>query len=206
MDNIEFYSDASRFFQNQFDSKRLADQLEKTRLRTQLNDDDIEFIQSSEFFFLATVDKEGKPDCSIKGGNAGFVSVKNPSTISVPNYDGNGMFRSLGNIMENPWVGMLFVSFSEEQRKLRVNGKATLLGSAKAKNPEDIYMEVEIFQIFPNCPRYLPDIDQKLSSIYNPAKGYDPPDPHWKSKPDLCDHLPQGRYDRALDSEKNGDV
>jgi uncharacterized protein len=187
---MSFYNDQSRAFQMQFDSHRLADQLERTRKHSQLTLDDRAIIENAAFFFLATADADGRPDCSIKGGNPGFVICPTDGALAFRNYDGNGMFRSLGNILSNPSVGLLFVEFGEDPKKLRVNGRAAL-EYANATDPTEIIVTVTIEDIFPNCPRYLPEVRNTGQSVYNPAPGYVPPDPFWKSKPDLEPFLPQ---------------
>lgn len=194
----DFYSETSRKLQDENQSRKLADQLAKTRLHSKLNDEDCKVISNAEFFFLATADKFGCPDCSIKGGNPGFVEIVNANTLSFPDYDGNGMFRSLGNIDVNPYIGLLFLAFNGELRKLRINGKAKIVRIGDQPNFDKmqkdishrINVRIDIQDIFPNCSRYLPTIKLEERSIYNPAAGYEPPEPHWKSKPDLKDFLP----------------
>lgn len=75
-------------------------------------------------FFLATADAQGRPSCSYKGGEPGFVRVLDEQTLAFPRYDGNGMFLSLGNALENPHVGLLFIDFVRA-RRLRFNGEAS---------------------------------------------------------------------------------
>ena len=104
------YHGESRKLQDQFDTRRLADRLVDRLLRTTFNDDDRSFIESQRMFFLATMDAEGFPDCSYKGGDPGFVRVIDERTLVFPSYDGNGMFKSLGNIRANPAVGLLFLA------------------------------------------------------------------------------------------------
>ena len=189
---MSFYNENSRKLQRQFDSVRLADQLQRTRLHTRLTVDDRSIVESATYFFLATTNAAGQPECSIKGGNKGFVSCLSDSLLSFSNYDGNGMFRSLGNIKSNPRVGLLFVNFGNEPTKLRINGRARF-NVYKLKDPTRITVHVKITEIFPNCPRYLPNMTTQEGSVYNPAKGYTPPDPEWKSKPDLQPFLPKAQ-------------
>ena len=187
----DFYSKASRDLQGLHDSRRLADQLEQTRLHRELTDEDRYVIEKAEFFFLATANSNEMPDCSIKGGIPGFISIDNAQHLSFSDYDGNGMFRSLGNIEENPNVGLLFLCIDGDLRKLRINGSAKVIRSTDHQSGHSkLKVQIEIREIFPNCPRYIPQIKIEKSSIYNPADGYEPPDPHWKSKPDLKPYLP----------------
>ena len=125
MEDIPMYHDGSRRLQDRFASRKLADRLVEVLARTAFSDDNRAFIESRSLFFLATADAEGRPDCSYKGGLPGFVRVVDPQTLAFPSYDGNGMFKSLGNILVNPHVGMLFIDF-EKPNRLRVNGRATV--------------------------------------------------------------------------------
>ena len=112
--------------QDQFDSRRIADRLEEKLTRTAFTADDKAFIESVIYFFLSTADAEGRPDCSFKGGPPGFVRVTADGELAFPDYDGNGMFKSLGNVLVNPNVGLLFIDLHEQPRRLRVNGTATV--------------------------------------------------------------------------------
>src|SRR5947209_5109663 len=116
----DLYHEGSRQLQDRFDRRRIADRLEQVTLHTALTDDDCAFIEGCAMFFLATVDTEGAPDCSYKGGTPGFVRVVDEHVVAFPDYDGNGMFRSLGNMLVNPHVALLFVDFMQPNR-LRVH-------------------------------------------------------------------------------------
>jgi predicted pyridoxine 5'-phosphate oxidase superfamily flavin-nucleotide-binding protein len=121
----DLYHEGSRQLQDRFDSRRIADRLEQVTLHDELTDNDRAFIASADMFFLATADADGWPECSYKGGLPGFVRVLDARTLAFPSYDGNGMFRSLGNVLVNPRVGLLFVDFARP-RRLRVQGTASL--------------------------------------------------------------------------------
>ena len=99
------YHDGNRRLQDEFESRRIADRLEEKLTRTQFTDDDKAFIEGAVYFFVATADAEGHPDCSFKGGMPGFVRVTGPAELAFPDYDGNGMFKSLGNLAVNPNIG-----------------------------------------------------------------------------------------------------
>jgi predicted pyridoxine 5'-phosphate oxidase superfamily flavin-nucleotide-binding protein len=177
------YHDGNRRLQDQFDSRRISDRLEQKLTRTAFTDDDKTFIESALYFFLATAGADGRPDCSFKGGMAGFVRVTGPSELAFPDYDGNGMFKSLGNLLVNPHVGILFIDMHERPRRLRVNGTATLsredplLGQTVGAQ---MIVRIAARAIFPNCPRYIPKLTLAEPSVYAPRAAHDPPEPAWK--------------------------
>ncbi len=178
------YHEGNRGLQDQFDSRRISDRLEEKLARTAFSADDKAFIEGAIYFFLASADAEGRPDCSFKGGPAGFVRVCGPSELAFPDYDGNGMFKSLGNLGVNPNIGLLFIDMHERPRRLRVNGAASvsrddpLLGSTVGAQ---LIVRVQARAIFPNCPRYIPKLTLAEPSVYVPQSGCDPPEPAWKS-------------------------
>jgi len=120
------YHEGNRRLQDQFDSRRISDRLEEKLTRSAFTADDKAFIEGAIYFFIATADGEGRPDCSFKGGAPGFVRVTAPDELAFPDYDGNGMFKSLGNLLVNANVGLLFLDMHEKPRRLRVNGQATV--------------------------------------------------------------------------------
>jgi uncharacterized protein len=187
------YHAGSRRLQDAFDCRRIADRLEQVTVHAEFSENDRAFIESSRMFFLATADAEGWPDCSYKGGAPGFVRVVDPRTLVWPDYDGNGQFRSLGNVLVNPHVGLLFVDF-QRPRRLRVNGTASI----RADDPllsecvgAQMIVRVAVERIFPNCPRYIHRMDMVESSPFVPHEGVEPPRPGWKDSPDFRDHLPK---------------
>jgi predicted pyridoxine 5'-phosphate oxidase superfamily flavin-nucleotide-binding protein len=161
--------------------------------RAQFTDDDKAFIESVGFFFLATADAEGRPDCSFKGGPPGFVRAPAPDLLVFPDYDGNGMFKSLGNIKSNPHVGLLFIAMGDKPKRLRVNGRASL----HVDDPmmaefvgAQIVIRVTPENIFPNCPRYIPDLAGGKDSDYIPVEGAVPKEPAWKEFDAFKDVVP----------------
>ena len=126
MPDTIMYHEGNRRLQDQFDSRRISDRLEEKLTRTAFTADDKAFIESAIHFFMSTADAHGRPDCSFKGGPAGFVRVTADNELAFPDYDGNGMFKSLGNVLVNPNVGLLFIDLHERPRRLRVNGSATI--------------------------------------------------------------------------------
>ena len=191
------YHDGSRRLQDRFDTRRLADRLDdRYRSRPVIDADDRAFIERLDMFFLATADAEGRPQCSYKGGDPGFVRVLNDRTLAFPNYDGNGMYLSMGNALVNPHVGMLFIDFfAARPTRLRVNGIATIDGRdelAGAYPGAQFVVRVRATQVFPNCPRYIHRMALVERSRFVPIAGVQPPVPDWKRTDWACDVLPAG--------------
>lgn len=191
-DGHPMYHQGSRAMQDRFDSRRIADRLEAVTVHEAITEDDRAFVESCVMFFLATADAQGWPDCSYKGGLPGFVHVDGPRTISFPDYDGNGMFRSLGNIVVNPRVGLLFVDL-ERSTRLRINGVATVddtPGVLAAHHGAHAVVRVVVERVFPNCPRCLHRMSLVEHSVYAPQPGHVPPEPEWKQADLFRDALP----------------
>jgi predicted pyridoxine 5'-phosphate oxidase superfamily flavin-nucleotide-binding protein len=193
MDESGIYHEGNRKLQDTFDSRRIADRLEEVTLHDRFFPGDVDFIQGCAMFFLATADADGWPDVSYKGGLPGFVRVTDHDELAFPCYDGNGMFKSFGNILVNPKVGMLFIDF-EEQNRMRVQGTASLSGDdpLMAEFPgAQLIIRVKAERIFPNCPRYIHRMKLEEYSAYAPRPQYDPPEPDWKYMPVFKDALPK---------------
>ena len=190
------YHDGNRALQDEFGSRKLADRLMQDLSRAAFSDADKAFIESSPFFFLATADAEGRPDCSFKGGTPGFARVLAPDLLVFPDYDGNGMFKSLGNIAVNPHVGLLFLRIGEKPGRLRVNGRAEIARDdplIAATPGAQLLIRVTPVDIFPNCPRYIPHLEVMAPSVYTPVAGAKPVEPAWKSSETLKDVVPPRR-------------
>ncbi|MGA7323870.1 MAG: pyridoxamine 5'-phosphate oxidase family protein [Rhodomicrobium sp.] len=193
---MAMYHAGNREFQDRFGSRPLADRLVERLWCDHFNEADKTFIESVGFFFLATADAEGHPDCSFKGGPPGFVRVLEPRLLAFPDYDGNGMYKSLGNIRVNSQVGLLFISMAEKPQRLRVNGRATL----HFEEPElrgipgaQGIIRVVPEHVFPNCPRYIPNLKTGEPSQYLPCQGVEPTEPAWKTFDSFKDVVPPRR-------------
>lgn len=189
---MTMFHQGNRDLQDRFDGRRIADRLAETRMRAEFNDEDRDLIESAPFFFLATA-HEGIVDCSFKGGMPGFVRITGPRTLEFPDYDGNSMYKSLGNLALSPSVGLLFIRFEGTRGRIRVNGRARLVddaGRVAAYEGARVLVEVEAEHIFPNCPRYIPEMRLVSESPFAPRPGHVPPQPEWKSRDYLRDYLP----------------
>jgi len=193
MGDSSIYHEGNRQLQDHFDSRRIADRLEQVTLHTSFIPSDVTFIESCDMFFLATADADGWPDVSYKGGLPGFVRVIGPDELAFPCYDGNGMFKSMGNALVNPKVGLLFINFVNPNR-MRVQGTA----SVSADDPlletfpgALLVVRVKAERIFPNCPRYIHQMRLVEHSVYAPRSDYEAPVPDWKRMPVFRDALPR---------------
>jgi predicted pyridoxine 5'-phosphate oxidase superfamily flavin-nucleotide-binding protein len=188
------YSPAARALQDRFDSRRLADRLAEVTVHYQFTPDDRAFMEARDMFFLATVDAEGLPTCSYKGGDPGFVTIIDDLTLAFPNYDGNGMYLSMGNVAATTGVGLLFIDF-ERQRRMRVDGRAEI----REEDPllerypgAQFVVRVRAERIYPNCPRYIHRYQLVERSAFVPRVGCTPPIPGWKQSDWAKDVLPVG--------------
>jgi predicted pyridoxine 5'-phosphate oxidase superfamily flavin-nucleotide-binding protein len=192
---VSIFHEGNRRLQDRFDTRRLADRIEERFLaRTTIDDSDRAFIESCDMLFIATADVQGRPQCSYKGGEPGFVRVLDERTVAFPNYDGNGMYLTAGNALVNPQVGLLFLSF-EQRKRLRLNGTASHTDDEPllAEYPEAQFLwRVEATEVFPNCPRYIHHYRVVERSRFVPKSGRDTPVPAWKTREWANDVLAAG--------------
>jgi len=186
------YHEGMRRLQDARETRQLADRLAQFSARTAFTETDREFIQRCPMFFVATADAHGRPDCSYKGGLPGFVRVTDDRTLAFPDYDGNGMYRSWGNALINPSVGLLFIDF-ENPKRIRVNGTAELSSEdpLRAEYPGSVFIvRVTALRIFGNCPRYVHKMTLVEYSVYTPRADHTPPVPEWKTRKEYRDFFP----------------
>jgi len=195
------YSAESRRLQDRYDTRRLADRLADVKVHERFTASDREFIEERDMFFLATVDEQGHPTCSYKGGDPGFVTVMDDTSLAFPNYDGNGMYLSMGNLSQTGNVGLLFIDF-EARRRLRVDGGAELVHAHPLldRYPEAQFMVVvRVRAIYPNCPRYIHRYALVERSAFVPRQQVSTPTPDWKRSDWARDVLADG--DPALQGD-----
>jgi predicted pyridoxine 5'-phosphate oxidase superfamily flavin-nucleotide-binding protein len=128
-----------------------------------------EFVACQEMFFLATADSHGECDSTFRAGPPGFLQVLDDATLTYPEYRGNGVMASLGNIRENPHVGILMIDFSRDRIGLHVNGRAQLVTDEEMRHrypglPVDpvpgrrplMWVEVEVEEAYIHCSKHIP--------------------------------------------------
>lgn len=186
------FHDGSRSLQDRFDTRALADRIDGLLVNDTISEGDRAFIEARDMFFLATADGEGRPTCSYKGGEPGFVRVLDPHTLAFPNYDGNGMYLSTGNVLVNPDVGLLFLDF-EQGHRMRLEGTATidLDDPLVGDYPEaQFVVRVRARAVYPNCPRYIHRYELVRRSRFVPRSNCLTPVPEWKRSEWAADALP----------------
>ena len=190
------YHDGQRQLQDQFDTRRMANQLENSK-KDVLNPKQKAFIESADMFFLATADEHGRPSCTYRGGDptapGGFVKCVDEQTLALPNYDGNGMYVSWGNVVKNPHVGLLFIDFMKGWR-LRIHGDARLCyeDPLLPNYPEaQFIIRITVKEAFGNCPRYIHKYQLVERSSYVPKAGCETPVPEWKKQADAQEVPPK---------------
>src|SRR5919107_1273620 len=196
------YHKENRELQDRFDTRRLADRIEERIVHDHIDEGDRAFIEARDMFFIATVDEDGQPQSSYKGGEPGFVRVLDPHTIAFPIYDGNGMFLTAGNLLATKKVGLLFVDL-EGRKRMRLNGEASVDDDDPLlrQYPEaQLIVRVRATEVFPNCPRYIHEYRLVGRSRFVPKSECETPVPQWKRNDWANDVLPDG--DPANDPDR----
>lgn len=187
------FHEGHRALQDRFDGRRVADALEKHRRLAAFGPEHVAMIEAAAFFFLATAHRDSV-DCSFKGGAPGFVRVTGPAELEWPDFDGNSMYRSLGNMLRSPNVGLLFIRFGGRSDRLRVNGPARIVDD-HPRLPEypgaKVMVRLDAREIFPNCPRYIPDLAAARASEYLPDGRGPGKRPAWKDRDYIAPILPE---------------
>jgi predicted pyridoxine 5'-phosphate oxidase superfamily flavin-nucleotide-binding protein len=176
------YQDQHRALQDRFQSRPMADRIEQIALKTEIGPDEQAFIESRDFFFLTTVDGQGRPTVSYKGGAPGFMRVLDPTHVIFPSYDGNGMYLSMGNITAHPQVGFLFIDF-ERPFRLRMQGEAEVSAAPEhlaCFKEAELVVRVKVTELWMNCPRYIHRYEKKKTSRYVPQADAETPVCEWK--------------------------
>lgn len=188
----DFYHQKNRELQGHFGTRALADRINELVITDSISDEAREFIAAQNMLFISTVDEQGRPTVSYKGGARGFVKVLDGGHIAFPLYDGNGMFLSAGNINCNHHVGLLFIDF-ENPHRLRLHGTATVSTDDELMaeyHEAQMIVRIKVRNVFINCPRYIHPLEGHTESVYVPREGIETPDAEWKLWDILADVVP----------------
>lgn len=194
------YTPEALALQRRFDTTALAAVELQVIVHDALTADDRAFVAAQEMFWLSSVDPQGSPTVSFKGGAPGFVQMPDDRTLLFPCHDGNGMFYSMGNIAATSRVGLLFMNF-ETPARLRVQGDAQLTDDPATVGlwpGAQFAVRVAITALITNCPRYIPRMQRLAGSRYVPdAQTGAAPIPGWKRIDAIQGVLPGRDQDKA---------
>lgn len=202
----DYYSKSQRDLQDRFDTRRLADLIAAKLIHTELQPHEVEFIVKSDMVFVSTVNTDGQPTVSYKGGDIGFVKVIDTSTLIIPIYDGNGTFYTTGNVAEVQKIGLLFIDF-EHPNRMRIHGTADLIfdGSLlESYHEAQFLVRIKIAEIYPNCPRYVHKYQRLATSKFVPDPDTETPIPGWKRIDEVQGALPA--HQQGLAEKRGGKI
>jgi hypothetical protein len=158
-----------RRLQELLGTRARAEQFVDRQVLDHLNGRMRDFVARQEMMFVATSDARGACDSTLRAGPAGFVAVLDAHRLAWPEYRGNGVMASRGNILENPHVGLLFVDFLQDVVGLHVNGRAELVADAELRTgqpglPVDTvpgrraeqWVVVTVEEAYIHCSKHIP--------------------------------------------------
>ena len=169
-----------RKLQKKHNTRKSANSFYKTQVLNFLNPEMQKFISEQEMVFLSTADSKGECDASFRAGPKSFVKVLDNNTIIFPEFKGNGVMASMGNIIENPQIGLMFIDFFDSSIGLHVNGKAEIITerqAGKLVNPIDkakaekdgkhktkLWIKVQVEEAFIHCSKHIPKL-KKIDKV-----------------------------------------
>ncbi|WP_067570682.1 pyridoxamine 5'-phosphate oxidase family protein [Nocardia acidivorans] len=170
MPGIRNGSDGERELQERYGTQDRAERFYSDQVRNRLNRQMIEFIGRMDMAFIATADKHGECDNSFRAGKPGFLHVIDDRTLAYPEYRGNGVLASLGNMLENPHIGILLIDFVQDLIGLHINGTArivddSLMRRCVADLPPDVrgrqperWVVVDVEEAYIHCRKHIPHL------------------------------------------------
>lgn len=171
-------SQGERKLQVQHGTKKRADAFYNNQMIDYLNEHMQDFVKAQQFLFMSTSDATGNCDSSFKSGEQGFVHIIDDKRLMYPEYRGNGVMASLGNILENPHVGLLFIDFLNDQIGLHVNGAAEIIENndlhmiipddkiraeivAQHDNRAERWVVTTVHEAYIHCSKHIPHLIDK---------------------------------------------
>jgi predicted pyridoxine 5'-phosphate oxidase superfamily flavin-nucleotide-binding protein len=162
-------SAGERVMQEQYGTAQRAQQFYGKQVTDELTPAMQEFIQRMEMAFIATSDRSGECDCSFRAGPAGFIRILNYRTIAYPEYRGNGVMASLGNMLQNPHIGIFLADFTHDLIGLHVNGDASIITPVRMQELDADILEsghpgrqpvqwvlVYVTEAYIHCSKHIP--------------------------------------------------
>ena len=178
-------SDGEHIMQKEFNTEKKALKFYNKQVLDELSPLMCKFIEEQEMVFVSTADSNGECDCTFRSGEAGFIRSINKHTIIYPEYKGNGVMASIGNISENNNIAFLFIDFFETKIGLHVNGKAKIVKNEDvgsylddmghsfegmgALNKIACHVVVEVEEAYIHCSKNIPHLKKLDTSAYRPS-------------------------------------
>jgi len=167
-----------QLLQEKYNTSKRAAAFYNNQVLDHLNPTMKEFISNQEMVFISTSDRRGHCDSSFRAGSPGFVRVIDDSTVIYPEYRGNGVMASMGNLTENPHIGLMFIDFFENRVGLHVNGKAYICENKELDTlnlSKEVLMDIEamegkkaerwivieVDEAFIHCSKNIPTLEKK---------------------------------------------
>ena len=174
-----FGSNGEKILQEVYGTVRKANSFYDNQMIDHINEQMKAFISEQKMMFISTSDMNGNCDSSFRAGTKGFVTVLDKTTLLYPEYSGNGVMASLGNISENPHIGILFIDFFQHQIGLHINGAAAIMEHEQlidSLRPDlsnfqfvnhiekpNLWVRIDVHEAYIHCSRMIP----KLVTIEN---------------------------------------
>lgn len=187
--SFQFGSNGERELQKRFKTENSAGAFYRNQMVNYLTFEMMEFIKDQEMLFISTADQFGNCDSSFRYGEGGFIKVINEKNLMFPEYKGNGVNASLGNIIENPHIGLLIIDFYDKGIGLHINGKvsileleqlettieisSTVLDEVKGDRYAQRWVAVEVEEAYLHCSKHIPllkKVDKTISWGTDDAK------------------------------------
>ncbi len=162
-------SAGEHLLQRAYGSRKRAERFYSDQVADCLNEEMVEFVGRMEMAFVATADAHGEADCSLRAGPPGFIQVLDRRRVAYPEYRGNGVMASLGNISENPQVGLMLIDFVRDQIGLHINGRARIVEDDELRKefdgiPEEFvrgraperWVVVDVAEAYIHCRKHIP--------------------------------------------------
>ena len=185
----EIHSRGEYVLQKKYGTHKKAEAFYKKQMLDHLNDEMIQFASKQEIAIISTSDVEGNCDTSFRGGPPGFIRILDEKTLIYPEYMGNGVLASLGNMYENPHIGLLIIDFFESQVGLHINGSVEVLENDMlsshlgiSKNEQQKWIEKEnskckwwvkvtVDEAYIQCSKHIPYLQKVEGFNENKATG-----------------------------------
>ena len=158
----ELFSDSIKKVQEEMGSRKNYERMaERSSNDGKLTEDEVDFIQKRDSFYIASVTEDGWPYVQHRGGPIGFVHVQNESTLIIPDYSGYRQYVTVGNTRVNNRVSIILVDYPNRAR-LKIMGHLSEIDKDDVSTPQseykakvERYFKIEVVGYDWNCPQHI---------------------------------------------------